>query len=106
MTSLLRLPDRAVSVRTVVQPLLVARTKARIEAGRAWRSFVQVEAVRTQRVRCGRIDPARDTPLRLLTSTRMLANAVGFHQDEQGVWVLELSCGHSQHVRHDPPWQL
>jgi hypothetical protein len=31
---------------------------------------------------------------------------VGFHQDEEGHWVAELSCGHGQHVRHDPPWQL
>ncbi|MEO8295588.1 MAG: DUF3565 domain-containing protein [Gemmatimonadota bacterium] len=30
----------------------------------------------------------------------------GFHQDEQGVWVAELECGHQQHVRHDPPWQV
>ena len=21
-------------------------------------------------------------------------------------WVADLDCGHSQHVRHDPPWQL
>jgi hypothetical protein len=28
----------------------------------------------------------------------------GFHQDEQGDWVAELECGHSQHVRHNPPW--
>ncbi|HEY3746088.1 MAG TPA: DUF3565 domain-containing protein, partial [Gemmatimonadaceae bacterium] len=20
-------------------------------------------------------------------------------------WVADLACGHSQHVRHDPPWQ-
>jgi hypothetical protein len=31
---------------------------------------------------------------------------VGFHQDEENHWVAELECGHSQHVRHDPPWQL
>ncbi|MEP6571809.1 MAG: DUF3565 domain-containing protein [Gemmatimonadota bacterium] len=31
---------------------------------------------------------------------------VGFHLDEEGDWVAELSCGHSQHVRHDPPWQV
>ena len=31
---------------------------------------------------------------------------VGFHQDELGDWVAELECGHSQHVRHDPPWQV
>lgn len=30
---------------------------------------------------------------------------VGFHPDEQGHWVAELECGHSQHLRHDPPWQ-
>jgi hypothetical protein len=31
---------------------------------------------------------------------------VGFHQDEEGHWVADLACGHSQHVRHDPPWQV
>ncbi|HEY5939436.1 MAG TPA: DUF3565 domain-containing protein [Gemmatimonadales bacterium] len=30
----------------------------------------------------------------------------GFHQDEDGHWVAELACGHQQHVRHDPPWQV
>ena len=30
----------------------------------------------------------------------------GFHQDDQEHWVAELACGHNQHVRHDPPWQL
>jgi len=29
---------------------------------------------------------------------------VGFHQDEERHWVAELECGHTQHVRHDPPW--
>ena len=28
---------------------------------------------------------------------------VGFHQDEEGHWVAELACGHTQHVRHAPP---
>jgi tellurite methyltransferase len=31
---------------------------------------------------------------------------VGFHVDDAGDWVAELECGHGQHVRHDPPWQL
>lgn len=31
---------------------------------------------------------------------------IGFHTDEQGDWVAELECGHGQHVRHRPPWQL
>lgn len=30
----------------------------------------------------------------------------GYHQDPDGEWIAELSCGHSQHVRHDPPWQV
>ena len=30
----------------------------------------------------------------------------GFHQDEHGDWVAELECGHQQHMRHQPPWQL
>jgi hypothetical protein len=30
---------------------------------------------------------------------------VGFRQDEAGDWVADLDCGHSQHMRHQPPWQ-
>ena len=29
----------------------------------------------------------------------------GFHQDEAGGWVAELSCLHGQHIRHRPPFQ-
>ena len=31
---------------------------------------------------------------------------VGYHRDERSDWVAELECGHGQHVRHDPPWQV
>lgn len=31
---------------------------------------------------------------------------VGYHLDDEGHWVAELACGHGQHVRHDPPWQV
>lgn len=31
---------------------------------------------------------------------------VGFHQDDEHHWVADLECGHTQHVRHDPPWQV
>jgi hypothetical protein len=31
---------------------------------------------------------------------------VGFHTDEHDDWVADLECGHTQHVRHRPPWQL
>lgn len=30
---------------------------------------------------------------------------VDFRQDDDGDWVAVLSCGHTQHVRHRPPWQ-
>ncbi|MDQ3518212.1 MAG: DUF3565 domain-containing protein [Gemmatimonadota bacterium] len=29
----------------------------------------------------------------------------GFHTDAEMHWVADLECGHTQHVRHDPPWQ-
>jgi hypothetical protein len=35
-----------------------------------------------------------------------LRRITGFHQDEEGHWVAELECGHNQHMRHEPPWQL
>jgi len=28
----------------------------------------------------------------------------GFKKDEHGDWVAVLTCGHGQHVRHNPPW--
>jgi len=30
----------------------------------------------------------------------------GFHCDDEGDWVAEIACGHGQHVRHRPPFQL
>ena len=30
----------------------------------------------------------------------------GFHLDADGDWVAELVCGHNQHVRHRPPFQV
>ena len=35
----------------------------------------------------------------------VLRRIVGFQTDDEGHWVAELSCGHTRHVRHDPPWQ-
>jgi hypothetical protein len=32
------------------------------------------------------------------------SSIVGYHQDEEKHWVAELSCGHQQHVRHQPPF--
>ncbi|HZV62514.1 MAG TPA: DUF3565 domain-containing protein [Methylophilaceae bacterium] len=34
----------------------------------------------------------------------MKQRITGFRQDEEQHWVAELECGHSQHVRHNPPW--
>jgi hypothetical protein len=36
----------------------------------------------------------------------MQQRITGFHQDEERHWVARLECGHTQHVRHDPPWQM
>ena len=30
----------------------------------------------------------------------------GFHRDADSDWVAELSCGHTQHVRHQPPFRV
>ena len=35
----------------------------------------------------------------------MQRRITGFHTDEEGHWVAELDCGHTVHMRHDPPWQ-
>lgn len=36
----------------------------------------------------------------------MRCKITGFHQDDKGDWVAELECGHTQHVRHQPPFQM
>jgi uncharacterized protein DUF3565 len=41
-----------------------------------------------------------------LVASRVKQAITGFHQDDRGHWVAELACGHNQHVRHDPPWQV
>ncbi|HTN30507.1 MAG TPA: DUF3565 domain-containing protein [Pseudomonas sp.] len=30
---------------------------------------------------------------------------LGYRLDDEGHWVALLSCGHTQHLRHSPPWQ-
>ncbi len=41
------------------------------------------------------------------TQTRVTPSATirSFRRDEEGDWIAELSCGHSQHVRHRPPME-
>ncbi len=34
----------------------------------------------------------------------MQQTITGYHKDEEDHWVAELTCGHFQHVRHNPPW--
>ena len=36
----------------------------------------------------------------------MERSITGYHLDDAGDWVAELACGHDQHVRHKPPFQL
>ncbi|MBA1201928.1 DUF3565 domain-containing protein [Pseudomonas capeferrum] len=38
-------------------------------------------------------------------NARPVSRVQGFHRDAEGHWVVELSCGHTQHLRHQPPWQ-
>jgi tellurite methyltransferase len=45
----------------------------------------------------------RDAPSTLGAVERTI---IGYHGDEAGDWIAELSCGHNQHVRHRPPFQL
>lgn len=33
----------------------------------------------------------------------MKREIIGFHRDAVGDWVADLTCGHTQHVRHNPP---
>ncbi|MGX5220563.1 DUF3565 domain-containing protein [Pseudomonas segetis] len=35
----------------------------------------------------------------------MPVRLLDLRQDEDGHWVAVLSCGHTQHLRHEPPWQ-
>ena len=35
----------------------------------------------------------------------MRRTILGFHPDDGGEWVAELSCLHGQHIRHRPPFQ-
>ncbi|WP_096515570.1 MULTISPECIES: DUF3565 domain-containing protein [Pseudomonas] len=48
---------------------------------------------------------AKQSPESEHNPDRRGATITGFHQDEDGHWVAELSCGHTQHLRHQPPWQ-
>ena len=45
-------------------------------------------------------DPRSDKPIQG-GKVRIL----DFRQDEEQHWVAILSCGHTQHLRHQPPWQ-
>ncbi len=49
----------------------------------------------------------RQTPKRVrpFDAAAPLRTIVDFSQDEESHWVAHLSCGHRQHVRHEPPMQ-
>jgi len=50
--------------------------------------------------------PACVSTLNGATIAEMERAMTGFHQDAEGHWVAELVCGHTQHVRHQPPFTL
>ena len=33
----------------------------------------------------------------------MKRRIIGFHQDDANHWAADLECGHTRHVRHNPP---
>jgi len=41
-----------------------------------------------------------------VTDVRPQRCITGYHLDAEGQWVAELECGHTQHMRHEPPWQV
>lgn len=41
-----------------------------------------------------------------MNDERPMRRITGYHLDSDRQWVAELECGHTQHVRHDPPWQV
>jgi hypothetical protein len=41
-----------------------------------------------------------------MTGERPPRRITGYRLDDEGQWIAELACGHTQHVRHDPPWQV
>jgi hypothetical protein len=43
--------------------------------------------------------------LRPFDNAAPLRKIVDFFQDAESHWVAQLSCGHGQHVRHEPPMQ-
>lgn len=48
--------------------------------------------------------PLIEGDLRRAYNSCMQQAIVGYRQDEEQYWIAELACGHSQHVRHNPPW--
>ncbi|WP_084166472.1 DUF3565 domain-containing protein [Stutzerimonas azotifigens] len=54
-------------------------------------------------VACRECEPERRCAVD--SSTGAAPHAIDFRQDDDGHWVAVLSCGHTQHLRHDPPWQ-
>jgi tellurite methyltransferase len=49
---------------------------------------------------------ARATPWLSRRYPGIMERAItGYHLDQEGDWVARLSCGHSQHIRHRPPFQ-
>jgi hypothetical protein len=43
--------------------------------------------------------------VKMIEEKSMQQAIIGFHLDDEQDWVADLACGHTQHVRHNPPWQ-
>ena len=42
--------------------------------------------------------------LKLIIDLRVILLKRFYHKDEENHWVATLTCGHFQHIRHNPPW--
>jgi hypothetical protein len=47
-----------------------------------------------------------NSSIRQSENSLLPSRITGFHQDSEGHWVAELECGHTQHMRHQPPWTV
>jgi tellurite methyltransferase len=54
----------------------------------------------------GALGPERLTALAARLRPLPAARIAGFEPDDEGQLIARLDCGHTQHMRHKPPWEL
>jgi hypothetical protein len=54
----------------------------------------------------GEGDVAETFHLRSIFNGALKRRISNFRQDDAGDWIAVLECGHTQHMRHNPPWTV